>query len=258
MFARVLPRHLEIIYEINRRFLDSVQLRFPGDNDRLARMSLIDENGAKSVRMANLACVGSHAINGVAALHTELVKKDVLRDFYEMMPEKFSNKTNGVTPRRFVALSNPGLSRLITRHIGDGWIKNLDELRGLEAFAEQPDFQSEWQQIKRENKLRLAELVRERTGVETDPDSLFDILVKRIHEYKRQHLSVLHIITLYNRIKENPEADVTPRTFIFGGKAAPGYHLAKLIIKLINGVAEVVNSDSDVGGTAEGGVFAGL
>ena len=228
--------------------MESVELRFPGDNDRMARMSLIDENGAKSVRMANLACVGSHAINGVAALHTELVKKDVLRDFYEMMPEKFSNKTNGVTPRRFVALSNPGLSRLITRHIGDGWIKNLDELRGLEAFAEQQDFQSEWQSIKRENKLRLAELVRERTGIETDPDSLFDILVKRIHEYKRQHLSVLHIITLYNQIKENPAADVTPRTFIFGGKAAPGYHLAKLIIKLINGVAEVVNTDADVGG----------
>ena len=248
LFARVLPRHLEIIYEINQRFLESVERRFPGDNDRLARMSLIDENGLKSVRMANLACVGSHAINGVAALHTELVKKDVLRDFYEMMPEKFSNKTNGVTPRRFVALSNPGLSRLITRHIGDGWIKNLDELRGLEAFAEQQDFQSEWQSIKRENKLRLAELVRERTGIETDPDSLFDILVKRIHEYNRQHLSVLHIITRYNQIKENPAADVTPRTFIFGGKAAPGYHLAKLIIKLINGVAEVVNTDADVGG----------
>jgi starch phosphorylase len=248
LFARVLPRHLEIIYEINQRFLESVERRFPGDNDRLARMSLIDENGLKSVRMANLACVGSHAINGVAALHTELVKKDVLRDFYEMMPEKFSNKTNGVTPRRFVALSNPGLSRLITRHICYGWIKNLDELRGLEAFAEQQDFQSEWQSIKRENKLRLAELVRERTGIETDPDSLFDILVKRIHEYKRQHLSVLHIITLYNQIKENPAADVTPRTFIFGGKAAPGYHLAKLIIKLINGVAEVVNTDADVGG----------
>jgi starch phosphorylase len=247
LFARVLPRHLEIIYEINRRFLESVEMRFPGDNDRLARMSLIDESGVKSVRMANLACVGSHAINGVAALHTELVKKDVLRDFYEMMPEKFNNKTNGVTPRRFVALSNPGLSRLITRHIGDGWIKNLDELRGLEAFAEQQDFQTEWQSIKRENKRRLAELVRERTRVETDPDSLFDILVKRIHEYKRQHLSVLHIITLYNRIKENPQAAVTPRTFIFGGKAAPGYHLAKLIIKLINGVADVVNTDTDVG-----------
>ncbi len=247
LFAKVLPRHLEIIYEINRRFLDSVQLRFPGDNDRLARMSLIDENGEKYVRMANLACVGSHAINGVAALHTELVKKDVLRDFYEMAPEKFHNVTNGVTPRRFVALSNPGLTRLISRHIGDGWIKNLDELRGLEAYAGQPDFQREWQQIKRENKLRLAGLVQERTGVKPDPDSLFDIQVKRIHEYKRQHLNVLHIITLYNRIKENPAIDITPRTYIFGGKAAPGYHLAKLIIRLINGVAEVVNADADVG-----------
>ena len=248
LFARVLPRHLEIIYEINRRFLESVKLRFPDDEDRLGRMSLVDESGDKYVRMANLACVGSHAINGVAALHTELVKKDVLRDFYEMTPEKFHNVTNGVTPRRFVALSNPGLTRLITRQIGDGWIKNLDELRGLEAFAEQQDFQKEWQQIKRDNKLRLAGLVKERTGVETDPDSLFDILVKRIHEYKRQHLSALHIVTLYNRIKENPAIDITPRTFIFGGKAAPGYHLAKLIIRLINGVAEVVNADSDVNG----------
>ena len=211
-------------------------------------MSLIDESGDKYVRMANLACVGSHAINGVAALHTELVKKDVLRDFYEMMPEKFHNVTNGVTPRRFMALSNPGLTRLITREIGDGWIKNLDELRGLEALAGQQDFQKEWQQIKRDNKLRLAGLVKERTGVETDPDSLFDIMAKRIHEYKRQHLNVLHIITLFNRIKQNPAIDMTPRTFIFGGKAAPGYHLAKLIIRLINGVAEVVNADSDVGG----------
>jgi starch phosphorylase len=247
LFARVLPRHLEIIYEINRRFLDDVQLRYPRDNNRLARMSLIDESGGKYVRMANLACAGSHAINGVAALHTELVKQDVLRDFYEMMPEKFSNKTNGVTPRRFVALSNPGLSRLITRHIGDSWIKDLGELRRLEAFADNKDFQIEWRRIKHENKQRLAKLVDERTGITTEPDSLFDILVKRIHEYKRQHLKVLHIITLYNRIKQNPEADVTPRTFIFGGKAAPGYFLAKLVIKLINAVAEVVNTDPAVG-----------
>ena len=247
LFARVLPRHLEIIYEINRRFLDGVQLRYPGDTGRLTRMSLIDEGGEKYVRMANLACVGSHAINGVAALHTELVKQDMLRDFFEMMPEKFSNKTNGVTPRRFVVLSNPGLSRLITRHIGDRWIKDLGELRRLEAFADNQEFQNEWRRIKRENKQRLAALAYERTGVTIDPDSLFDILVKRIHEYKRQHLKVLHIISLYNRIKENPEADVTPRTFIFGGKAAPGYFLAKLIIKLINAVAEVVNSDPAIG-----------
>jgi len=256
LFEQVLPRHLEIIYEINRRFLDRVKLRFPGEDDRLARMSLIDESGDKYVRMANLACVGSHAINGVAALHTELVKKDVLRDFYEMMPEKFYNITNGVTPRRFVALSNPELTRLINTQIGDGWIKNLDELRGLEAFADQQDFQKEWQQIKRDNKLRMAVLLKERTGVETDPDSLFDIMAKRIHEYKRQHLAVLHIITLYNRIKQNPAIDVTPRTFIFGGKAAPAYHLAKLIIRLINGVAEVVNADADVGGRLKVAFFS--
>ncbi len=246
LFGQVLPRHLEIIYEINRRFLDSVERHYPGDNDRLFRMSLIDESGDKYVRMANLACVGSHAINGVAALHTELVKQDVLRDFFEMMPEKFSNKTNGVTPRRFMVLSNPGLSDLITRNIGDGWITRLEELRRLESFAEQPDFQSQWRRIKHENKQRLAELVKERTGVTADPDSLFDIQVKRIHEYKRQHLNLLHIITLYNRIKEDPQAEVTPRTFIFGGKAAPGYFLAKLIIKLINAVAEVVNTDPAV------------
>ncbi len=248
LFAQVLPRHLEIIYEINRRFMDSVKLRFPDDDGRLARMSLIDESGEKYVRMANLACAGSHAINGVAALHTELVKKTVLRDFYEMMPEKFHNVTNGVTPRRFVALSNPGLTRLITEKIGDGWIKNLDELRGLEAFAAQQDFQQTWQQVKRANKQRLAALITEQTGIETDPDSLFDIMVKRIHEYKRQHLNVLHIITLYSRLKANPQIDMTPRTFIFGGKAAPGYHMAKLIIRLINGVGEVVNADADVAG----------
>jgi len=248
LFARVLPRHLEIIYEINRRFLDGVRLRYPGDDGRLARMSLIDESGEKHVRMANLACVGSHAVNGVAELHTELVKQDVLRDFFEMAPEKFSNKTNGVTPRRFMLLANPELGRLITDHIGDRWVTDLKELRRLEAFAGKQEFQNQWRRIKHRNKQRLAELVYECTTVEIDPDSLFDIQVKRIHEYKRQHLNVLHVVTLYNRIKANPEADLTPRTFIFGGKAAPGYFLAKLIIKLITAVAEVVNSDPDVGG----------
>ncbi len=246
LFARVLPRHLEIIYEINRRFLDDVRLRYPEDNDRLARMSLIDESGEKYVRMANLACVGSHAVNGVAALHTELLKQDVMRDFYEMMPEKFSNKTNGVTPRRFMVLSNPGLSRLISSRIGERWITDLRELHRLEAFADEQAFQAEWREIKYENKQRLAGLIYERTGIRPDPNSLFDIQVKRIHEYKRQHLNVLHILTLYNRIKEHPGADVTPRTFIFGGKAAPGYFLAKLMIKLINAVAGVVNADPDV------------
>ena len=246
LFARVLPRHLEIIYEINRRFLEEVKLRFPEDGSRLARMSLIDEGGQKSVRMANLACVGSHAINGVAALHTELLQKNVLRDFYEMMPQKFSNKTNGVTPRRFMVLSNPGLSRLISGRIGEGWITDLNQLRGLEPLAEDSEFQNDWQRVKIENKKNLVDLIFDQTGISTDPKSLFDIQVKRIHEYKRQHLNVLHIITLYNRIRENPEAQLTPRTFVFGGKAAPGYFLAKLIIKLINAVGDVVNADPAV------------
>jgi len=246
LFAQVLPRHLEIIYEINRRFLDEVQLRFPQDAGRLSRMSLIEEGGRKNVRMANLACVGSHAINGVAALHTELLQQNVLRDFYEMMPEKFSNKTNGVTPRRFMVLSNPGLSRLITGRIGEGWITDLNQLRGLEPLAEDSEFQNDWQRVKFENKKSLVDLILDQTGIRTDPSSLFDIQVKRIHEYKRQHLNVLHIITLYNRIRQNPETPVTPRTFIFGGKAAPGYFLAKLIIKLINAVGDVVNADPAV------------
>ena len=246
LFASLLPRHLEIIYEINRRFLDEVRVRYPDDGDKLARMSLIDESDGKYVRMANLACVGSHAINGVAELHTELLKETVLSDFFEFMPDKFSNKTNGVTPRRFMALSNPRLTKLITSKIGDDWIKHLEELRKLEQFADDAAFRKKWRQVKFENKLELASLILERTGVEVNPASLFDILVKRLHEYKRQHLDVLHIISLYNRIRHNPEVDITPRTFIFGGKAAPGYFMAKLIIKLITSVGEVVNSDPAV------------
>ena len=246
LFAEHLPRHLEIIYEINRRFLDEVRLKYPLDEDRLRRLSLIDEAGGKSVRMANLACVGSHAINGVAALHSELLKQTVLKDFHDLWPEKFLNVTNGVTPRRFLALSNPALSGLITRKIGEGWVKNLEELRRLEDFAEDMEFQQDWRRVKLENKQALAAIIQERTGVAVDPASLFDIQVKRLHEYKRQHLNVLHIITLYNRLKRHPELDITPRTFIFGGKAAPGYFMAKLIIKLINSVAEVVNNDPDV------------
>jgi len=246
LFADVLPRHIEIIYEINQRFLDQVGLRYPGDDGRLSRMSLIDETGDKYVRMANLACVGSHAVNGVAELHTELLKQTVLRDFYEMTPEKFNNKTNGVTPRRFMVLSNPGLSDLITERIGDAWIKDLSALRGIEAFADDAKFQEEWRRVKRLAKQRLADLILEKTGIRVNVDSLFDIQVKRIHEYKRQHLMVLHIVTLYNRLKKNPEAEITPRTFIFGGKAAPGYFMAKLIIRLIHAVADVVNQDPDV------------
>jgi len=246
LFADVLPRHMEIIYEINDRFLNQVRSRYPGDDCRLFRMSLIDETGEKYVRMANLACVGSHAVNGVAALHTKLLKQTVLRDFYEMTPEKFNNKTNGVTPRRFMVLSNPGLSKLITGRIGDAWIKDLSALRRIEGFADDGEFQDEWRKVKRQAKQRLAGLIQEKTGISVNVDSLFDIHVKRIHEYKRQHLKVLHIITLYNRLKNNPEAEIAPRTFIFGGKAAPGYFMAKLIIGLINSVSDVVNQDPDI------------
>ncbi len=247
LFGSVLPRHLQIIYEINQRFLDQVRLAYPGDNARLQRLSIIDESGCRYVRMANLACIGSHAINGVAKLHSELLKQTVLRDFYELTPEKFSNKTNGVTPRRWLVLSNPGLTQLISRQIGEDWIKHLDQLRRLEPLATDPGFVAEWQAVKHQNKVRLAEYIRQRVGISVDPHAIFDILVKRIHEYKRQHLCVLNIITLYQQLKDNPNLDLTPHTFIFGGKAAPGYYMAKLIIKLINSVAEVVNRDPTVG-----------
>jgi glycogen phosphorylase len=246
LFGRLLPRHLQIIYEINAQFLEEVRIRFLGDEARIARMSLIDESGERYVRMAHLACVGSHAINGVAELHSELLKRDVLKDFYEMWPQKFSNKTNGVTPRRWMVLSNPQLSDLITEHIGADWIKDLSQLRALEPLADNAEFRARWRAIKQHNKQGLAALARERTGVALDPNSLFDILVKRIHEYKRQHLQVLHIVSLYHSIKSNPGIEVQPRSFIFGGKAAPGYHLAKLMIKLITAVGDVVNRDPDV------------
>jgi starch phosphorylase len=249
LFSRTLPRHTEIIYEINRRFLDEVRERFPGDDGAASRLSLIDESGEKYVRMAHLAAVGSHRINGVAALHSDLLTKTVLKDLYGMYPERFLNVTNGVTPRRWVALSNPGLAGLITRSIGDGWIRHFeDEIGQIERYAKDRSFRDEWATVKRGNKERLAAMLRERTGVTVDPDSLFDVQVKRIHEYKRQHLNVLHIITLYNRIRKDPRTDVVPRTFIFGGKAAPGYFMAKLIIKLINSVAAVVNNDPAVAG----------
>ena len=246
LFARVLPRHLEIIFEINARFLDEVRLRFFNDEERIARMSLIDEQGERYVRMAHLASCGSYAINGVAALHTQLLKADVLRDFAELWPEKFSNKTNGVTPRRWMVLSNPRLAKLITGQIGEGWIRDLYELRQLEPLADDAGFRADWHAIKRDNKSRLARIVRDRTGVIVDPDSVFDVQVKRIHEYKRQHLTALQIIAMYHRIKCNPNAEFTPRTFIFAGKAAPGYHMAKLIIRLITAIGDVVNRDPQV------------
>ena len=246
LFAALLPRHLEIIYEINTRFLNDVRKHFDGDEGRISRMSLIDEQGEKFVRMANLACVGSHRINGVAALHTDLLEKEVLRDFYEFWPQKFINVTNGVTPRRWLALSNPEQSALMTRHIGDAWIGNLEELKRLEAFAEDAAFRADWRKVQHTVKVRLSRYISEVVGVSVDPASMFDAQVKRIHEYKRQHLNVLHILTLYFRLKHRPDVEITPRTFLFGGKAAPGYMMAKLIIKLINSVGEIINNDPDV------------
>jgi glycogen phosphorylase len=243
MFGALLPRHLEIIKEINCRHLDNVRSRFPGDEDRVRRLSLIREEGEPAVRMAHLAALGSHAINGVAELHTELLKSNVLHDFYDLSPEKFSNKTNGVTPRRWMVLANPQLAELLTARLGPGWIHDLEKLRRLEAFIDDPDLARDWHAIKLHNKERLAGYIHCSLGIDVDPTSLFDVLVKRMHEYKRQHLQVLHILALYKRIQHDPDADIQPRTFIFGGKAAPGYRMAKLIIKLIHSVAAVIHAD---------------
>ncbi|MEJ8852796.1 glycogen/starch/alpha-glucan phosphorylase [Variovorax rhizosphaerae] len=243
LFRGLLPRPLEIIYEINRRFLDEVRQRHPGDESRVSRMSLIDESGDRRIRMAHLATVGSHAINGVAALHSTLLRETVLRDFAELWPERFHNVTNGVTPRRFLALCNPGLARLLDQTVGEGWIADLTRLRGLEAHADDEAFQQRWRAIKNANKEALAKHIHSATGVAVDPRALFDIQVKRIHEYKRQHLNALYIVALYQRLRREPQLALAPRCFVFGGKAAPGYAMAKLIIRLINGIAEVVNND---------------
>jgi starch phosphorylase len=249
LLRNILPRHLDIIYEINSRFLDDVRVHFIDDPARLARMSLIDEgtgDGVRRVRMANLACVGSMAINGVARLHSDLLKDSVLKDFHEMWPEKFQNKTNGVTPRRFIALANPPLAALLDETIDGDWLRNLEELRKLEMHVDDGNFLARWQEVKRLAKVRLSDHIRRICNISLDPDSLFDIQVKRIHEYKRQHLNVLHIISLYHRLKQDPSLDITPRSFIFGGKAAPGYRMAKLMIKLINSVADVIRRDPQV------------
>jgi len=243
LFGKTLPRHLEIVYEVNRRFLDEVRGRFPNDDGLLSRLSLIDESGPRSVRMAHLAAVGSHHVNGVAALHSELLKRDVMRDFAAIWPEKFTNVTNGVTPRRFVALANPSLTRLVSEAIGEGWVRDLDELRRLEPLADDAGFREEWRRVKAANRAALAEAARRRAGVSADPASLFDVQVKRIHEYKRQHLNLLHVLTLYRRLKRDPGLASPPRTVLFAGKAAPGYATAKLMIKAIHSVAEVVNGD---------------
>ena len=247
LFGSVLPRHLELLYQVNQLFLDEVRIKYRGeDRGRIARLSLIAEDGGQFVRMANLACVGSHSINGVAALHTDLLRSTVLKDFHELWPDRIINITNGVSPRRFLRLSNPWLAKLIGSHIGCDWVRDLERLRELEPLADDAGLLDDWHDAKRQAKLRLAKLIRQRNKLLIDPDSLFDVQVKRIHEYKRQHLNLLHIVALYNRIKDNPDIDMVPRTFIFGGKAAPGYALAKLIIKAINAVADVVNRDPDV------------
>nr|WP_245536682.1 glycogen/starch/alpha-glucan phosphorylase [Thiothrix nivea] len=248
LFKKVLPRHLEIIYEINSRFLDEARMKIHGLNGHLEKLSIIEEGARPQVRMAHLAVVGSYKVNGVAELHSELLRQNVLPDFHALWPDKITNVTNGVTPRRFMLLSNQPLAHLLRERIGCGWVTDLDSLHKLEALADDPDFQQQWQKVKRRNKERLARHALAATGQKIDPDSLFDVQVKRVHEYKRQHLNLLHIITLYNRLKDNPGLDIPPRTFVFGGKAAPGYFMAKLIIKAINSVAEVINRDPDMDG----------
>jgi glycogen phosphorylase len=243
MFGRLLPRHLQIVYEINARFMRDVATRWPLENDRLRRMSIIDESGERYVRMAHLAIVGSCSVNGVAKLHSDLLRTKVLKDFADLWPEKFNNKTNGIDPRRWLLASNPPLARLITDYIGDKWITDLDQLRGLERFVDDATFRQRFRAAKLQNKERLVHIIARETGVNVSANSIFDVQVKRLHEYKRQLLLVLYIIVLYNRLKSNPALDIVPRTFIFGAKAAPGYFMAKLIIKLIHQVAAVVNAD---------------
>lgn len=246
LFEKVLPRHLEIIYEINRRFLDELAKKYPGNDSLLRELSIIEEGPDKKVRMANLAIIGSHSVNGVAALHTEILKKDVFNSFYVNWPDKFNNKTNGITQRRWLKLCNPGLSSLISEKIGDGWAKDLFQLRQLIPCAEDPVFREKWMSIKHENKKMLAKYILSHNGMAVNTDSIFDIQVKRIHEYKRQLLNALNVITMYNRIINNPSGSHVPRTVIFAGKSAPGYYMAKLIIKLINSIADKVNNDKRV------------
>ena len=247
LFQNLLPRHLEIIYEINSRFLKLVEQKWPGDFDRMRRMSLIEEGDEKKVNMAHLAIVGSHALNGVAAIHSEIIKRETFRDFFELWPEKFQNKTNGITPRRWLLLCNPSLADTIAEKIGETWVTKLDDLRKLEAFQKDKNLLLNLQKVKTENKMKLAAYIAKEYKVTVDPTSMFDVHVKRIHEYKRQLLNILHVITMYNRLKKDPNMNFTPRTIMIGGKAAPGYHIAKLIIKLFNNVQRVVNNDPIIG-----------
>ena len=242
-FETMLPRQLEIIYEINRRFLDDVRTRYPGDDGRVARVSLIEEGQPKKIRMAHLAIVGSHSTNGVAAIHSELLKRTVVPDFAALFPGRFNNKTNGVTQRRFLLLANPPLAAAITDAIGDGWIVDLDQLQKLEPLAGDKAFRAAIRKAKREAKVRFANWLKSATGQVVDPEAIFDTQIKRIHEYKRQLLNALHIVVLYNRLRENPKRDVPPRTFFFSGKAAPAYHFAKLVIKFINNLGATIDGD---------------
>ena len=247
LFQKVLPRHLQIIFEINKQFLKEVEEMWPGDLEKVRKLSLIEEGDHQMVRMANLAVVGSHSVNGVAALHTQLLKSDLFPEFDELFPKKFNNKTNGITPRRWLLACNPRLSALITSKIGKGWERNLDELKGLEAFAKDPEFQKQFMEVKHANKIDLARIIKRECGVEVNPSALFDVQIKRLHEYKRQHLNLLHILALYRRLLQNPGLDIAPRVFIFAAKAAPGYDLAKNIIKAINAVGSRINSDARIG-----------
>ncbi len=247
LFGQLLPRILEIILEINARFISEVSSRWPGDNERMRRMSIIEEGGTLQIRMAYLAIVGSYSVNGVAALHSQLLAEGLFRDFHELWPHKFNNKTNGVTPRRWLARCNPGLSQLVSGIIGDGWVSDLQQISRIAPFADDPEFRHRWHGVKYDNKVSLAALVESHCNVTFNPTSLFDVQVKRIHEYKRQLLNVLHVIHLYDRIKRGDTAGWTNRCVLIGGKAAPGYAMAKLIIKLINNVARVVNADPMVG-----------
>jgi len=247
LMQNLLPRHLEIIYEINHHFLDEVSVAFPGDLERRQRMSIVEESDNKQIRMAYLAIVGSFSVNGVAELHSKLLKDGIFSDFYQWQPQKFNNKTNGITPRRWLKKANPRLSDLISSKIGNGWIKNLEEIKALEKFSGDSGFISEWQAVKLDNKKQLARIILETCHVETNPESIFDVQVKRIHEYKRQLLNIMHVIALYNRLKSGNNNNLVPRTVIFGGKAAPGYQRAKDIIHLINSVANLVNRDPEIG-----------
>ena len=249
MFESLLPRHLQIIYEINRRFLRDVAVRFLGDENRMRGMSIIEEDTEKRIRMAHLAIVGSHSVNGVAELHSRLLKEKVLKDFDEMYPGKFNNKTNGITPRRWLLAGNPRLSELITSRIGNEWAKDLDQLRKIEPFIKDSGFVKDWKAVKLANKERLVKIIKDNTGIQIDPGSIFDIQVKRIHEYKRQLLNILHVVYCWLKLKQEPDFSMHPRTFLFGGKAAPGYITAKTIIRLICHVAEMLNRDTSTNKT---------